>query len=302
MVEEVAPAAIGERYTLALACFVASEANYGRVLRLPWPVRQRFFFEDRFVLWPLRLILDQSDRYGIVLTNKDVGRLFLYFQERIEEVRDMLDEVPGRVRFPDPFGESLYMRKHVEHFHHHFDKVAEAALRLLEREPFAHLIVGGLWETLPQFEGRLHRYLRDRIVARWDIDVNTPAAQILERARQEEQEFLRRQAQEIWKSIQDQRPKRGALGQEEVFAALWQRRVEALLLEPGVTRPGFRCTVCSRLLSGSGPCVECGGKTAEVRDAYEEAVHDAIEQSAHVRYWKDAALHEVGSIAAFKRY
>jgi peptide subunit release factor 1 (eRF1) len=302
LVEKLAPTLIGEQHTLALACFVASDPDYGRALRLPWPIRNRTFFEDRFVLWPLRQVLDQGDRYGVVLTDKDDARLFLFFMEQIEEVIDVFDEVPGRVRFPDVLRQLQYMQKHVEHFHHHFEHVAETALRLLQREPFEHLIIGGRWETLPQFEGHLHHYLRDRIVARWEIDVHTPTPRIEERARQEEQQFLQRQAQDIWKAIQDERPRRGALGPEETFAALWQRRVQALLAEPGAARPGFRCSVCGRLHLNGGPCLECGGKMTEIPEVFEEAVHDAIEQSALVRYWKDRVLNEVGSLAALKRY
>jgi peptide chain release factor subunit 1 len=303
LVEELAPTVIGERSTIALACFVSSETGHAWALRLPWPVRSRAFFEDRFVLWPLRLILDQSDRYAVCLTDKDDARLFLFYLEQIEEVRDVLDEIPGRVRFPDPFGELEYMRKHIEYFHHHFERVAETALRLFHRDPFEHLIIGGLWETLPQFESHLHRYLRDRIVARWDIDVqHTPTPQILERTRQQEQQFLERQAQEVWKAIQDQRPQRGALGPEEVFAALWQRRVQTMLAEPGVVRSGFRCSACGRLSLTEGPCAECGGKVAEVPDVFEEVVHEAIEQSAQVRYWKDPALSKVDSVSALKRF
>ena len=40
----------------------------------------------------------------------------------------------------------------------------------------------------------------------------------------------------------------------------------------------------------------------EVTDVYEEAVRDAIDQSAHVRYWKDPALHQANSMAAYRRY
>jgi peptide subunit release factor 1 (eRF1) len=302
-VEGLAPTVIGERHTRSLACFVGSERRFGRALPLPWPARHRAFFEERFVLWPLQQILDQSDRYAIVLTDKDDARLFRFFQERIEEVATIKDEIPGRVRFPDPFGELEYMRKHVEHFHHHFDRVAEAALRFLQREPFEHLIIGGLWETLPQFEGRLHRYLRDRIVARWDIDVqNTPTPQIEERARQEEQRLLERQARETWAAIQDQLPSRGALGPRDVFAALWWRRVQTLLVDPDATRPGYRCTACGLLSLEAGACVECGGERQEVPNVYEEAVRDAIDQSSHVRYWKDPALTEVDSIAAYRRF
>jgi peptide chain release factor subunit 1 len=302
LVQELALAAVGERYTQALACFVASGADYSRVLRLAWPVRQRAFFEDRFVLWPLQQILDQSDRYAICLTDKDEARLFLYDVGQIEEVKDIVDEIPGRVRFPDPYHELEYMRKIKEHTHHHFDRVAGQVLRLLRLEPFEHLIIGGLWETLQDFESRLHRYLRDRVVARWDIDVHTPTARIRDRAREEEHKFLERQAAETWKAIQEQLPSRGALGPRDTLAALWLRRVQTLLEGPGVSRPGFRCSNCGRLNLTADPCVECGGKMVEVADLYEEAVVDAIEQDAHVRYWKNPALEDVESMAAYRRY
>jgi peptide chain release factor subunit 1 len=303
LVAELAPTVIGERHTLGLACFVASDSGYGRALRLPWPVRSRAFFEDGFVLWPLQQILDQSDRYGLILTDKDDARLFLYFQGQIEELARIKDPLPGRIRFPDPIRNWHYTNKHVEYFHRHFEHAAEAALRQYTQEPFEHLIIGGLWETLPQFEAHLHRYLRDRVVARWDIDVqHTPALQVGEKAHQQEQQFLQRQAREVWKAIQDQLRKHGAVGAEAVFAALWGRRVQTLLIEPGVARPGYRCTACGRLTRNGGPCPECGGETAEVADAYDEAVREAIEQSAQVRYWNDPALSAADAVAAFRRY
>ncbi|MDB5351470.1 MAG: hypothetical protein JWN86_2717 [Planctomycetota bacterium] len=302
-VESVGARVVGERHTRSLACFIASERRFGRAFPLPWPSRHRAFFEDRFVLWPLEQILDQSDRYAIALTDKDDARLFLFFQERIEEVTTFKDEIPGRIRFPDRSRELEYMRKHIESYHDHFDRVGEAAFRFLQREPFEHLIIGGLWETLPQFETRLHRYLRDRLVARWDIDVqHTPTPQIEERARYEERQFLERQARETWAAIQDERPTRGAIGPPEVFLALWGRRVQTLLTDQDATRPGFRCTACGLLSLDAGACVECGGEKVAVQNVHDEAVRDAIEQSSHVRFWNDPALKAVDSLAAYRRY
>jgi hypothetical protein len=147
-------------------------------------------------------------------------------------------------------------------------------LRLYEREQFEHVSVGSRWETLPEFERRLHRYVRDRIIVQWEIDVLTPMPQVRERAYAEEQHCPQRQAQETWNAIQDLRPKRGTLGPEEVFAALWQRRVQVVLEEPDVARPGYRCLACSRLRLSGGACIECGGVLAAVPDVYEEAVHE----------------------------
>jgi hypothetical protein len=39
-----------------------------------------------------------------------------------------------------------------------------------------------------------------------------------------------------------------------------------------------------------------------VPDIPEEAVLEAVDQSAQVRYWKDSALKKVGSVAALTRY
>jgi peptide subunit release factor 1 (eRF1) len=304
LVEEVAPTAYGERFTRGLACFIGSEAGEGHVLRLPWPVRERFFYEDRFVLWPLKLILDQSDRYAIILTDKAQARMFLFFLERLEEVAEIQDELPGRIRFPVRNKEIQYRNRHVESYHQHFDNVSETALRWLQREAFEHLIIGCLSEVMPAFESRLHRYLRDRIVARWDVDdLHDSHPQILERARLEEQQLLDREAQATWQTIRDDLPYRGALGPEDVFAALWRLQVDTLLQEPEVERTGFRCTNCTRLSLDRDPCVECGSDTkADVDRIFEEALLDGIDQGAHVRYWTDPRLRSVESMAALKRF
>ena len=139
-------------------------------------------------------------------------------------------------------------------------------------------------------------------LSRWDINVHKPTPQIRERAEQEEQQFLDREARETWNTIQDLRPQRGALGPEEVFSALWQRRVQELLTEPDVKRPGFRCSACGLLSLSPDACGGCGGKKAVVPDVLEESVHDAIEQSAHVRYWKDPVLNRANSLAALRRF
>jgi peptide subunit release factor 1 (eRF1) len=301
LVSENAPSKIGERHTLGLACYVASHAGFCQAVRSPWPVRNRAFFEDQFVLWPLRQILDQVDRWGILLSDKDDARLFLFQLEQIEEVVDVFDEIPGKIRFPEFGGELKYLHKHQLYYHKHFSKVSELALRLLQRENIDHLIIGGLGETLPQFESYLHRYLRNRILARWDIDVHTPIKEIQERAQHEEEQFGERRNQEIWQSIQDHRS-RAALGHEEVFVALWWRQVETMLIERNRTQPGYCCSNCGRLQVTAGPCKECQGTLAEIPDVFEEAVHVAIEQSAHVRYWKADPQKVHPSIAAINRF
>lgn len=302
LLHEVAHLSAGRRGMRGLAGFVASQAEIAYAFPLPWPLRHQYFLEERFVLWPLRQALDQSDPMGIVLVDKDEAKLFLGYLGEVEEVTYIFDEVPPKIRIPDAFGELQFRRKHVEHFHHHFQWVAYTALRLWEVEPFRYLIVGGLWEVLPQFEGHLHRYLRDLIVARWEISVHVPLTELRERFQQEEAQLLQRQAERLWQQLNDAAPSQQALGPEQVFRALWQRRVWHLLVKPNTRYHGHVCTQCGRLHLSSGPCIECGGPVNHLPDIYEEAVREALTQSAHVRYWDNPALDDHDGIAALLRY
>ena len=78
----------GRRGMRSLALFVASEADYARAFTMPWPVRDRAFFEDHFVLWPLRQWLDQSDRYCVCLTDTAQAAVVHFWQDqpRLQQV------------------------------------------------------------------------------------------------------------------------------------------------------------------------------------------------------------------------
>lgn len=293
----------GLRRMRGLACFVSSFCNYARIFALPWPVRTRCFLEESFVLWPLELVLDQAERYCVCLTDKDEARIFLYYLDQIEEYSYLFHRVPGRIRYPDPFGELQYMRKHVESFHHHFDQVAHTVFRLFREEPFDYLIIGGLWETLPQFEDHLHSYLKRRITARWHLPVDASISEVLERTRVEEELILNQQALELWQAIQEAGPKKVAFGPEEAFRMLWQQRVHSLLVDPTASLAGYQCVNCRRLTLNRGSCPECGSTIKVLENTYPEALAQALDQSAQVRFLRDhPPLISAGSIAVLLRY
>lgn len=302
LIQEVATLTAGRRNLRSLACFVASALGVAYALPLPWPNFSRHFLEDRFVLWPLHQALDQSDPFGLILVDKDEARLYLGYLGQVEERTYIFDEVPPKIRIPDAFGELEFRRKQVVYFHRHFDRVAYTALRLWEQEPFRHLIIGGLWEVLPQFERHLHRYLHEHIVARWEISVHAPKEELQRRLEEEEKRLLERQAELIWHELAEAPPERQARGPERVFRALWEQRVGYLLIHPNTHYHGHVCTQCQRLHLSGGPCIECGGSVAHVPDIYEEAARVALAQSAHVRYWTAQALEECDGIAALLRY
>ena len=57
---------------------------------------------------------DHQSLSRIIDARRGTGRLLLFFQERIEEVTTLKDEIPGRVRYPGRSREIEYARKHIE--------------------------------------------------------------------------------------------------------------------------------------------------------------------------------------------
>ncbi len=93
-------------------------------------------------------------------------------------------------------------------------------------------------------------------------------------------------------------------GAEATLAALNERRVRTLLLEPGFDRPAVRCRSCGLLmLEGDGRCPADGGQIEELEHLREAAIEAALAQDADVvvvRHYPD--LGPLQGIAALLRF
>ncbi|RMG37430.1 MAG: hypothetical protein D6725_08885 [Planctomycetota bacterium] len=303
VIQATADETVGRRHVLGLAFFVDAENDTGVALPTPWPVRSLCFFEKQYVLTPLQNILAQQERFAVCLTDKDNARIYEYFMHQLEEVDRVDHEIPGKVRYPDPFRELEYMRKHVVSFHRHFEAVADRMLKYYQESPFDRLIVGGLPEILPQFEAHLHPYVQQRIVDRWDVPVDIHPEELRQRIVRFEQELLAREAEQIWQQIQERPPAGRALGAPDVLTAIWQARVQSLLIAPKCV-PRLRvCPQCSRLTVESSTCPECGAAVEPLGEPSDLAVIEAaLLQGGQVRQADPELLKEHDGLAALLRY
>ncbi len=275
----------GRRWMAGLASFVDPESLDQWLIPVGWGFPTLMFVEPQFVLFPLELLLAQWERFAICLTDKDEARIFVYSQHKIEEVSSIVDEIPGKVRFPDPFRELQYRRKHVVYFHRHFDRVAEALLSLYQRELFDGLIIGCPGELEPQFRSHLHQYVADRVVARWELPVATPTTEVLGKAVEFESERLRERAAKLRQRIDDAPPERKAVTVDGVLKAAWEARLSDVWMPPSYPKPGSACPSCARLASPPREtCPECGGETEPVDDIGFEIIQSAVAQGARVHF------------------
>lgn len=244
--------------------------------------------------------------YAVVLVNRQAGRIFRGGRDRLDQVADVRDEVPRR-HDQGGWSQARFQRSVDKEAYDHLKHVGEELLRRFNRRKFDALFVAapeGIW---PEFEDRLHPYLKERLAGRFEIDVenSTPedvhaAAEVLIAA------YERKLEAEMLDRLVAARSSggRGASGLDDTLGALNEQRVEVLLLQENFDAAGVCCPQCGWLgPSNVDQCPADGTQTVKRDDVTDLAVRRAITQSARVVIVRDdARLEPLGSIAALLRF
>jgi peptide chain release factor subunit 1 len=295
----------GTKGAHGLAIFSCSAAGLFEVLRLSQPVDHEPVISDAPYLAPLSSI-GEAGKWCVVLVNRRTARLFCGSSNSLEEVA-LVDDGVRNQHEQGGWSQSNYQRSIDKDVQDHLKHVAEVIFLEMKADLPEGVLVGGPQETLTDFEGTLHPYLRERLAGRIDIDVEntspedvrrTAAERIAAVARERQDKALERLA-ELFGSNG-----RAASGLAGVLAAVHEQRVEVLLVDRGYTAPGVCCPQCG-FLGGEGfaECPADGTPTERREDVVEAAIGRAIRQSADVHVLRDRPeLASHGHIAAILRF
>jgi len=290
-----------------LAVFASSAAGLFEVLKLARPVEHDPVIGDAPFVEPLAA-LSRAERWCVLLVNRRSARLLCGSAGRLEEVALVEDDVHGR-HDQGGWSQARYQRGVEKEVADHLKHVAEVAFaRFADRLPTG-IVIGGPQETIGDFEAQLHPYLRERLLGRIEIDVETSSVDDVQRAaaqRFEEaagarrERMLARLAEAFGGG-----PSAAAAGLEQVLGALHEQRVEALLVDHGFSAPGVVCPTCGWLgaRNGLAACPADGTRLEPRADVVESAVERAFTQSADVHVQRDRPeLASHGHIAAILRF
>ena len=284
--------------TRAVAVYACGPAELLEVVRLRRPVDNRVVLDRTAFVEPL--VLHGTDERWLVLnSNRRAARLFVGPGDALDETDRIVDDVHSQHE-KGGWSQLNYQRSVEKEVHDHLVHTAEVAFAVYKQRGLERVLIGAPDELLPEFKGKLHPYLRERIVGRIAVDVENAslddvqaaAGPVIEaHARKCEREALDRLTAGVG------RGGRGAAGIEEVLDALNQARVETLLIAENFRASGRVDFEAGLLLppdAGSGEPVE---------DIVEPAIEKAIEQSATalgVRHHDD--LGPLGGIGALLRF
>ena len=295
----------GTKGAHGLAIFSCSAAGLFEMLRLSEPVDHEPVISDAPYLAPLSSI-GEPERWCVVLVNRRSARLFSGSREALEEIA-LVDDGTRNRHDQGGWSQANYQRSVDKDVQDHLKHVAEVVFLQMKSKLPQGVIVGGPQETLADFEGTLHPYLRERLAGRIDIDVDDSsledvrrtAAQRIEAAAQERENRALSRLAELFGTNG-----RAASGLADVLTAVHEQRVEVLLVDRGYTAPGVSCPQCGFLgPEGFTECPADGTPVESRENVVEAAIERAITQSADVHVLRDRPeLASHGHIAAILRF
>jgi peptide subunit release factor 1 (eRF1) len=296
--------------SLVLFCDASAGLLWHRTLPVPLPAEARH--RPAPYLRPLLETLDERERYGIALVDRQQARFFTVFLGEIEEEREAfapLDVRSTRTTGTDHlFSENRFRRRADEHAHLHLKRVA-TLLREVQRDPgFDRLVLAGSVEATSELHRLLPRVLAERLAATWKMPIEAREADLLrmttdlEERRESEREMLL--VEELLETARGGR--QAVLGIDAALDALRQGRALRLVYVVDGPVAGGLCPACGTLLrKAEGPCDFCGSELQRVRDLVGRMAGAVADSGGRLdRLHGPAAdrLRSAGGVGAFLRF
>jgi len=250
---------------------------------------------------PLTMLIDEFDRYCVVVGDSRKARIFSLYLGEFEEFPDIFieDNVPDGVRVKQSMtagaggavqaglGDKRIERHIEDHVHRHLKHVADRTLDFFKRKNFTRLILGGPDDkTRPSLKEHLHSYLKSRLAAEFSAHPDNPSEELKEKAIEAAQTWERDNERALIEEIIDHSgPKdKGELGVEPVLEALMMGQVQTLAIGQDFKTDGYICPNDRTLSTYQATCPICGADMHYTAYLADEMVEEALSQNGEVQH------------------
>lgn len=288
-----------------LAVLSCATIGLWRAFRLPVPVRDQLVAGDRPHLRPLATLLDEFERYLVVLIDAGSARLFEVYLGAIEELDDVWGYVPPATgHFVEKTG-----HRHDTYLHRHAKRVVERVETLWNESRCNWLVIGGTEEAFGELRDQLPKALRERIAGELHLSPQVELRQIRDRVleieRNQEQRVEAQRVEEMVAGVQ--KGAEAVLGLEPTLLAIVEQRVRLLIVAEDYAPSGWECPSCGFLAAArTDICPICGLTLNEQTDIIDAALARVLEQNGDIEVVRSAVSRQLlarhGNIGALLRY
>ncbi|MEW6408306.1 MAG: Vms1/Ankzf1 family peptidyl-tRNA hydrolase [Patescibacteria group bacterium] len=309
--EEEFLAKIRRRFRLRLAKNIRSLVFFANPFEnifyeyeLPRPVKTCLCLEKNLHLAPLVKILDEYERYLVIVFDKSKAKIFSIYLGEIQKSKEIKQDFPGKHKMGG-WSQTRYQRHIKDHLYRNLKKVKEEISRLSRKKEFGRLILAGPPEALFLMKKILPQNLRKKLAGEFRAELFATSSKILAKAREAEEKIERQKEKEKIKKWQKflGKKNKSCSGMMNVIAAALQKRILELYLDLNLKISGYKCFSCHNLsLEKREACLICGAEI-EKADLIDELVQEVLAQNGKVEFVVgDKELQNWGGIGARLRY
>ncbi|MEN2986077.1 MAG: hypothetical protein ABDH16_05430 [Thermodesulfovibrionaceae bacterium] len=301
-----------ESFKRSLVIYSSSKNNLWLRYDLNVDLKDELIVDKTPYTTPLFDLLDNYQKYGVLLVDKRTARVFLVFLGDIEEY-GMLhhEDVPGKHKKGGWFAlaEKRYERHIDYHVKIHLKDVLDKFGDFLKDKDIRRLIIAGPDEAISELMDIIPAEIKQKIVARTYIEKYASKEEVLEKVLPIIEEYEKSKESKtvselITRSLKNDN---AVLGVDDVLKYLRDKRVMKLVVAKDYKVDGFVCANCG--FATTQPvecCMECGHCVIKIDNLFEKATQMAVEQAALIEVVKDetdrARLIQYGGIGAFLRF
>ncbi|MDZ7290701.1 MAG: hypothetical protein ONB44_23425 [candidate division KSB1 bacterium] len=296
----------------SVAIFCDVSENFCEIHNLRAPLRDQAWWEATPHLRPLLEVLEEYERFGVILTDKTSARLFTVFLGEIEEQQEAFASAEVKhIKAPskDRLRSQLNIQRKADmHVHWHLKNVAEMMERLALIHAFDRLVLAGPVAATSELRRLLSKRLRSRVVATLTLPIQASAQQVLEETLKIEQKVERAAEIELVEDLLTASAKlqQATQGLQATLNALRENRIWRLIYAEGFTPRGKECPRCAGLFTAeTESCAFCGTELGLIDDLVERMTEILTDSGGKIEMVRGVAaqhLQSAGGIGAFLRF
>jgi len=293
--------------TQGIAIFACSGANnFFEPLQLEVPIEaNRLFIYDHPHLYPLVRLLDQYQRYAVVLADTNAARIFVFALGRAIK-RSSLQNVKTKRTQVGGWSQMRFQR-HLENYHlHHAKEVVDTLERLVRDERIEYVMLAGDEQTIiPLLKDQMSKELSDKVIDILKLGIDTSERELIEESLIAYRRYNSLNDMEKVDHLLDEYRADGlaVAGVPQTLAALSNGQAEELLVAASIDTLQFDKWEVGKVLALYGK-TDVEAEALDQRTVADELIKRATElSSARITFIEDdSALKNVGGVGALLRY
>jgi len=277
-----------------------------QVVHLGFPVDNMMVIQDRPYLRPFLEGVSHERNYAIVLVDHGKAKILSNHLGQKEELWSVINLIPDDTT-DGGFGgmdERKNERRREEGVSKHYKNISGQLDQLDKRFHFDWIFMGGLKESIADFQSILRPDIKSKIYREISIDPNLPIDKVFHLIDKEVPECRHRFESHLLNMLANEFHKnyKGVNGIRHVEEALQQGQVDILMIQDSFQTKGRVCKWCLHTTTDNDDlCSECGHPMERTLDITDELIHLALDTSARIEFLS-TEMGEFSPLSAILRY